>query len=101
MANINILVLADHAEILETMIRLINKNDQWNGTGVSSLDEARIAFEINKFDLVLLGVGVDEEAESQILRLCETVAPQTVCMRHYGGGSGLLYSEIKHALTQR
>ena len=101
MADINILVLADHAEILETMIRLINKNDQWQGTGVSTLEEARSAFKINTFDLVLLGVGVNDETESQILRLCDSVAPKTVCMRHYGGGSGLLYSEIKHALAQR
>ncbi|MCF2487836.1 response regulator receiver protein [Dyadobacter sp. CY347] len=101
MADINILVLADHAEILETMIRLINKNDQWQGTGVSTLEEARLAFKINTFDLVLLGVGVNDETESPILRLCDSVAPKTVCMRHYGGGSGLLYSEIKHALAQR
>lgn len=101
MKNVNILVLADHAEILETIIRLINKNDGWNGTGVASYDEAQEALKINKFDLVLLGVGVDDEAEAKILRLCESIAPRTVCMRHYGGGSGLLSSEIQHALAQR
>lgn len=101
MANINILVLADHAEILETIIRLINKNEEWNGTGVASYAEAQEALKINKFDLVLLGVGVDDEAASQILRLCESIAPETICMRHYGGGSGLLSSEIQHALAQR
>ncbi|MCF0060167.1 response regulator receiver protein [Dyadobacter chenwenxiniae] len=101
MADVNILVLADHAEILETIIRLINKNEGWRGTGVAGYDQAEEALKTNKFDLVLLGVGVDDEAEARILRLCESIAPQTVCMRHYGGGSGLLSSEIQHALAQR
>jgi len=101
MENVNILVLADHAEILETILRLINKNEGWNGTGAASYDEAHDALKINKFDLVLLGVGVDDEVESKIERLCDSIAPRPVCMRHYGGGSGLLSSEIQHALAQR
>ncbi|MCE7063783.1 response regulator receiver protein [Dyadobacter sp. CY326] len=100
MVNVNILVLADHQEILETIIRLINKNEEWNGVGVSDYQEAAQAFEKSKFDLVLLGVGVDDETESRILQLCHSNDPGIVCMRHFGGGSGLLYSEIKHALAQ-
>ncbi|WAC13817.1 response regulator receiver protein [Dyadobacter pollutisoli] len=98
MDKTNILVLADHPEILETIIRLINKNESWNGVGVNSYENAVAAFEIAKFDLVLLGVGVDDEAEQQVVAFCKSVDSRIVCMRHYGGGSGLLHSEICHAL---
>jgi DNA-binding NtrC family response regulator len=98
MNKINILVLADHPEILETIIRLINKNESWNGVGANSYENAVLAFESDNFDLVLLGVGVDVETEQQVLAFCKSINPGIVCMRHYGGGSGLLHSEIYHAL---
>jgi DNA-binding NtrC family response regulator len=98
MDKTNILVLADHPEILETIIRLINKNESWNGIGVNSYENAAAAFELGKFDLVLLGVGVDDAVERQVRELCKSIDQRIVCMRHYGGGSGLLHSEICHAL---
>ena len=98
MNEINILVLANHSEILETILRLIDKNDQWKGFGAGSIEQAFAAMEKNKFDLVLLGVGVDEHAGSQIMEHCQIADPKIKCIRHYGGGSGLLYSEIQHAL---
>lgn len=93
-----ILVLANHQEILETIIRLINKNEEWFGVGANSYEEAVTAFQGNEFDLVLLGVGMDDEIERRILEICKAADPGIVCIRHYGGGSGLLYSEIRHAL---
>jgi len=57
--------------------------------------------EKNKFDLVLLGVGVDENAGKQMMEFCQAADPEIICIRHYGGGSGLLYSEIQHALQTR
>ena len=101
MNKINILVLANHPEILGTIIRLINKNELWNGTGVVSQEEAEAAFELNQFDLVLLGVGVDDKMEQQLLQTFKSLNPGVICIRHFGGGSGLLYSEIEHALSGR
>jgi hypothetical protein len=99
MSKINILVIAGHPEILETIIRLINQNEEWNGIGAGSLEEAVASLELNKFDLVLLGVGVDAQTEERILNLCNVKHPAIPCHRHYGGGSGLLYSEIRYALA--
>lgn len=101
MSKINILVVADHAEILQTIIRLINQNESWNGVGAGSFEEAAAHLELNNFDLVLLGVGVDGQVEERILSLCRVHKPAIPCHRHYGGGSGLLYSEIRHALAGR
>ncbi|WP_221391210.1 response regulator receiver protein [Dyadobacter sp. NIV53] len=101
MSKINILVLASHPEILETIIRLINKNERWNGVGVVSPEEATAAFEITQFDLVLLGVGVNDETEQRLLQTFKSLNSDVICIRHFGGGSGLLYSEIEHAFSGR
>ena len=101
MNKINILVLANHPEILGTIIRLINKNELWNGIGVVSPEEAVAAFKITQFDLVLLGVGVDDDTEQQLLQTFKSLNSGVICIRHFGGGSGLLYSEIEHALSGR
>lgn len=101
MSKTNILVIANHPEILETIIRLINQQEAWNGIPAGSLQEAEAVLRINSVDLVLLGVGVDDETEQQIVSLCESINPRIVCQRHFGGGSGLLYSEIRHAFAGR
>ncbi|MCF0069142.1 response regulator receiver protein [Dyadobacter sp. CY261] len=99
MSQINILAIANHPEILETIIRLINQQETWNGIPAGSAEEAETVLRLNSIDLVLLGVGVDEEMGERIVSLCQSMDPRIVCLRHFGGGSGLLYSEIRHALA--
>ena len=99
MSKINILAVANHPEILETIIRLINQHELWHGIPARSLEEAEEVLRLNSVDLVLLGVGVDEKTGERITSLCQTIDPRIVCLRHFGGGSGLLYSEIRHALA--
>jgi len=99
MNKVNILVIASHPEILGTILRLINKNELWNGVGAGSAEEAVAVFGSYKFELVLFGVGVDDETGRQLLQTFQSVNPDVICIRHFGGGSGLLYSEIQHALT--
>jgi hypothetical protein len=99
MSQINILAIANHPEILETIIRLINQHESWHGIPAGSPEEAEEVLRLNSIDLVLLGVGVDEETGDRITSLCKSIDPRIVCLRHFGGGSGLLYSEIRHALA--
>lgn len=99
MSKINILAIANHPEILETIIRLINQQESWNGIPAASLEDAEESLRLNSIDLVLLGVGVDDETGERIVSLCQSIDPRIVCLRHFGGGSGLLYSEIRHALA--
>ncbi|TDE10210.1 response regulator receiver protein [Dyadobacter psychrotolerans] len=101
MGKTNILVLADHPEILATILRLINKNELWNGVGAASATDALSVFQENVFDLVLLGVGVDDQTELVLRSSFTSTNPDMICIRHFGGGSGLLYSEIQHALAGR
>ena len=90
-----ILAICSHPEILPTMVRLINNNPQWNGTGVISEEEALAEFSQRSFDLVLLGAGMDAASEVRL----RSAYPDLRFIQHYGGGSGLLSGEIYEALA--
>jgi len=101
MATIRILVIGRHPDILETVVNLINKNTDWSGTGVLTDQEAITSAEKNEFNIILLTNGIDDCSEQILRRLLVKNNPEAILIQHYGGGSGLLYSEILHALNNR
>lgn len=100
MNKINILYTGRHPEILETVVRLINKNENWNGFGAISNEEAINLFTTINFTIVLLGCGIPEDEENQLREVFSTINPQCNIVQHYGGGSGLLSNEIYAALAE-
>jgi hypothetical protein len=98
MEKTNILYIGRHPEIMETVVRLINKNETWNGLGTADDDMAMALFTNMDFQLVLLGCGINEEDELKLRNFFSAVNPNTKIVQHYGGGSGLLYNEITAAL---
>jgi hypothetical protein len=98
MEIINILYIGRHQEILATVVRLINANENWNGVGVMNDKEAKEIFLKKDFSLVLLGSGIQEESETELYTFFNKQNPNIVVVQHYGGGSGLLKGEILLAL---
>lgn len=98
METINILYIGRHPEILETVIRLINANENWIGIGVMNDEEAKEIFLKKNFSIVLLGSGIQEESEADLSAFFKNKNPNISIVQHYGGGSGLLKSEILLAL---
>ena len=98
METINILYIGRHLEILETVIRLINTNENWSGLGVMNDEEAKEIFLRKDFSLVLLGSGIQEESEAELCAFFKNKNPNISIVQHYGGGSGLLKSEILLAM---
>ena len=94
----NILYIGRHVEILAIVVRLINSNENWNGVGVMNDDEAKEIFCKKDFSLVLLGSGIQEESEAELCAFFKNKNPNISIVQHYGGGSGLLKSEILFAL---
>jgi len=94
-----ILVIGRHAEIMQIVLRLINQNDEWSGDGCLSDEEAKSMFIANAYDLVLLGGGISESEEQVLRAFFSEHKPKVPVVQHYGGGSGLLYNEIKEALS--
>ena len=57
-------------------------------------------FQLNKYNLVLLGGGISDISEKKIRALFSRMNAEVPIIQHYGGGSGLLKSEIEVALRQ-
>ena len=98
METTNILYVGRHLEILATVVRLINANKNWSGIGVMNDEEAKNVFRQKDFSIVLLGSGIQKESELNLCSFFKKRNPNTVIVQHYGGGSGLLKSEILLAL---
>ena len=98
METTNILYIGRHIEILATVVRLINSNKDWNGVGVTNDEEAKEIFCQKEFSIVLLGGGIQSESESNLCDFFKKQNPNIIIVQHYGGGSGLLKSEILVAL---
>lgn len=87
MKNKLILVIGRHPQIMETVL-----------LGALTDDEAKAKFQSNLFDLVLFGGGVEDYSENDLRREFSRINPAIKMIRHYGGGSGLLFNEIQEAL---
>ena len=93
-----ILVIGRHPEILQTVVRLVNTNPDWNATGAETDEEALSAFSEQDFSLVLLGGGIQKDSETSLCEAFRLYKPRIKIVQHYGGGSGLLSAEIYGAL---
>ena len=98
---IKILYIGRHPEILETVLRLINNNENWFGIGAATNEEAISIFAKQEFNLVLLGCGIDEESENELISNFRLLRPSIPIIQHYGGGSGLLKNEILCAIQSQ
>lgn len=94
-----ILYIGRHSEIMEIVVRLINANENWEGIGAKTDEEAMRIFQKENIDIVLLGSGIDEESEAMLDAFFRKVNSKIIIIQHYGGGSGLLKSEILFALS--
>lgn len=99
--KVNILYIGRHPEITTTVTRLINNETEgWMGTGTTTDTEAKALFTANSFDIVLLGNGITDSEEQQLRAFFCAHKPAIKIVQHYGGGSGLLKSEILIALSE-
>ena len=84
---------------MEIVVRLINANENWEGIGAVTDEEAMRIFQRENIDIILLGSGIDEESEAMLDAFFRKVNSKIKIIQHYGGGSGLLKSEILLALS--
>jgi len=99
MDKIEILVIGRNPEIVQTVVRLINNNPAWNASHALTDDDAIWLFESKAFNLVLLGGGIEPESDTLLRNAFATRNSNITIIQHYGGGSGLLATEINMALA--
>ena len=96
--KVHILVIGRHQEIMETVLRLIHQNPDWEAKGCLTDEEAMRVFTEHSFDIVLLGGGIKQESENILRQFFVQQKPNIKIVQHFGGGSGLLSNEIQAAL---
>jgi hypothetical protein len=94
MSTIQILAVGCNKPIMETIARLIDKDGKWLATLAFSLDEAIQHCLLKEFSLLLIGAGLTEVEELALKQKINLLRPNLPIVKHYGGGSGLLYAEI-------
>jgi CheY-like chemotaxis protein len=98
-ATLDILVVGREKDILDVVDRLINGHEGWRATIVDTEDKAVDAFKKQHFPIVLVCGGPSLQEEEALRQ--RLVKEDTIVIRHYGGGSGLLENEILGILDQR
>lgn len=92
------LLLGKNEAILAILLRLVNANENWNAVSFNDETEAQNYFLNNKIDIVLLSSGIEDHIEKEFTSFCIKNQPEVEVIEHFGGGSGLLKSEILHRL---
>jgi PleD family two-component response regulator len=98
--QLSILVVGRNPQIMQTVLRLINNESNMKAVGALTDEMGVKELNKNRFDLVLIGGGVEEVSEQEISKVIESNRLETKVIRHYGGGSGLLFNEIEQAMNQ-
>lgn len=107
--HLNILAIGRNAEILQVVYRLINAHEGWTAAIALTDEEAEdllglpageAAISRGQYDIVLLCAGISKEEEAMWKDRLAPLAPGTILIRHYGGGSGLLENEILSIVAQ-
>ncbi len=99
MKKIDILVFSKHSELLQTLIRLINANPNWQAEGTTETKQVIEKCQLNTYDLLLLGSGITQNEENKVRALLNKLHPKLKVIQHFGGGSGLLSNEIRATLS--
>lgn len=97
----NILIVCTNQPIAQTIARLIGKMDDWRASTALSLNDALEHCYAKTYDVILIGSGISQEHEDVLRLHLEKLNTKTPIVKHYGGGSGLLYAEIYQALVKK
>ncbi|OXA88896.1 hypothetical protein [Flavobacterium hercynium] len=96
--KLEFLILGKNESILPILLRLVNADENWNAIAFTDEHLAQEHFLNNKIDMVLLSSAIEDHVEKEFTSFCLKNNPDVEVIEHFGGGSGLLRSEILHRL---
>lgn len=98
MDKIEILIVGTNKPIMETIARLIDSDGKWLATIAFTIADALTICLEKEFGLALICAGLAQHEEATLNNQLNELRPQLPIIKHYGGGSGLLYAEIYQGL---
>jgi len=97
MEKIQILAVGRDPLILQKLLRFINENPKWEGTGTVDDESAIEIFHQRKYDIILLIAPLEEESEKKFRSVFTFSNPEIIFIKHNGDSTALLASEIQQS----
>ena len=94
-----VLVVGLDEQITNVIVRLLNNMSGYYGIASNSIDEMLDTLRNDKYDILLIGAGFSKEHEDTIRQKAYQIQPDLKVLEHFGGGSGLLLSELEELLN--
>ncbi|MGV0923417.1 hypothetical protein [Empedobacter tilapiae] len=96
--QVQIAVFGKNKEIVDTLDRIINKNENWKAFCTCTQEELKWFVSTNTIQIVLYSSGIGSSEIENVEEWINTYFPKIKQIHHFGGGSGLLQCEIDSAL---
>ncbi|MEO6818381.1 MAG: hypothetical protein ABI266_00050 [Ginsengibacter sp.] len=100
MAKIKILGIGRDPVVLQKLLRFINENPGWEGTGTIDDKSAIAIFNQQKYSIVLLIDDLTKSSEENLRAEFLAKEPSVVFIKHYGDSTGLLSSELNESIQK-
>lgn len=94
MDKIQILVIGRDPVVIQKLLRFINENPEWEGTGTVDENSALTLFKQIHFHYVILVDSFPEVSLEMFFSEFKNIRPGVVFLRHYGDSTALLASEL-------
>ncbi len=99
--KLQVLVIGRQPEIIEAVLKLINNTPDWEAAGALADEEAIELYQQRRFDLILIGGGVEPVSEAKLRAIFTFQNPLIRIVQHFGNGGGSLFAEIRQALDKQ
>ncbi|MEO6948370.1 MAG: hypothetical protein ABI123_01975 [Ginsengibacter sp.] len=100
MGKIQILGIGRDPVVLQKLLRFINENPGWEGTGTIDDKSAVAIFNQRKYSIVLLIDDLSNASEVSIRAEFLAKEPSVVFLKHYGDSTGLLAAELQETIQK-
>ncbi len=95
-----LLFIGRDALILEMLLNHFNAQETYEAIGALEDEIAIEIFHNYKFDLVILGAGIDDTSQKKFLKLFTYQNPHISIMQHAGGTNDMLEANIQAVLNK-
>lgn len=106
MEKVQILIVGNDPVVIQKLLRFVNENPEWEGTGTIDNKTAMTLSTEVTFDYVVLVDFFSEASVEMLHDQFRASNPGVIFLRHYGDSTGLLASELydlmdKHSIKSQ
>ena len=98
MNRTEILVTGRNQDSLNSIIKLMDNNNDWVSTNAATDEEAIEKFHQRDFDIVLFTDGINDDEVKKLRKVFTIQNPDIIILTHYGSEGNLLADKINAAL---